>query len=145
MACDLCDWWISIRSLCFCVSRFVVCDHNYDWRQQKTQLWRQLLNFRVRMFVKSAVKKRNIQKIPQLIPFLSTAHRSSARNVKNGSVNAFTGLKFVRSTQGGSRLWPDNVSFKLIISQNRKWADKNSSKLFLWIKNCVKLLIDVLK
>ena len=51
----ICDWWISIRFLCFCVSRFVACDHNYDWRQQKTQLWRRLLNFRARMFVKSAV------------------------------------------------------------------------------------------
>ena len=49
------DWWISIHFVCFCVSRFVACDRNYDWRQRKTQLWRQLLNFRVRMFVKSAV------------------------------------------------------------------------------------------
>ena len=39
-----------------CVSRLIACDRNYDWRQRKTQLWRQLLNFRVRMFVKSAVK-----------------------------------------------------------------------------------------
>ena len=39
-----------------CVSRFAVCDRNYDWRQRKTQLWRRLLNFRVRMFVKSAVR-----------------------------------------------------------------------------------------
>ena len=91
------------------------------------------------------LKKRNIQKIPQLIPFLSTAHRSSVRNVKTGSVNAFTGLKFVRSMQGESKLWPDNVSFKLRISQNRKWADKNSSKQYLWIKNCVKPLIYGLK
>ena len=42
-------------SVCFRVSRFVACDRNYDWRQRKTQLWRRLLNFRVRMFVKSAV------------------------------------------------------------------------------------------
>ena len=42
--------------LCFCVSRFVACDRNYDWQQRKTQLWRRLLNFRVRMFVKRAVK-----------------------------------------------------------------------------------------
>ena len=28
----------------------------YDWRQPKTQLWRRLLNFTVRVFVKSAVK-----------------------------------------------------------------------------------------
>ena len=51
----ICDWWILIRFVCFCVSRFVACDRNYDWRQRKTQLWRRLLNFRVRVFVKSAV------------------------------------------------------------------------------------------
>ena len=51
----ICDWWISISFLCFCVSRSVACDHNYDWKQQKTQLWRRLLNFRVRVFLKSAV------------------------------------------------------------------------------------------
>ena len=43
-----------------CVSVFqgyyFACDCNYDWQQWKTQLWRQLLNLRVRMFVKSAVK-----------------------------------------------------------------------------------------
>ena len=22
----ICDWWISIRFVCFCVSRFVACD-----------------------------------------------------------------------------------------------------------------------
>ena len=52
----ICDWWISIRFVCFSVSRFVACDRNYDWRQRKTQLWKCLLNFRVRMFVKSTVK-----------------------------------------------------------------------------------------
>ena len=51
----VCDWWISIHFVCLCVSRFVSCDLNYDWRKRKTQLWRRLLNFRVRMFVKSAV------------------------------------------------------------------------------------------
>ena len=50
----ICDWWISIRFVCFCVSRFVACDRNYDWRQRKTQSWRRLLNFRVRVFMKSA-------------------------------------------------------------------------------------------
>ena len=53
----ICHWWISICFGCFCVSRFVACDRNYDWRQRKTQLWRRLLNFRVRMFVKSAEEK----------------------------------------------------------------------------------------
>ena len=38
-----------------------------------------------------------------------------------------------------------NVRFKLRISQNRKWTDKNSLKQFLQVKNCVKLLIYVLK
>ena len=52
----ICDWWISICFVCFCISRFIACDHNYDWRQRKTQLWRQLLNFRVFVFVKSAVR-----------------------------------------------------------------------------------------
>ena len=50
----ICDWWISIHFVCFSVSRFIACDCNYDWWQRKTQFWRQLLNFRVRMFVKSA-------------------------------------------------------------------------------------------
>ena len=26
----ICDWWIPIRFVCFCVSRFVAFDHNYD-------------------------------------------------------------------------------------------------------------------
>ena len=51
----ICDWRIWIPFVCFCVSRFVACDRNCDWRQRKTQLWRRLLNFTVRMFVKSAV------------------------------------------------------------------------------------------
>ena len=45
---------------------FVACDRNYDWRQRKTQFWGRLLNFRVRMFVKSAVKL-CLQKSPQII------------------------------------------------------------------------------
>ena len=55
---SICDLWlmISIRFVCFCVSRFVACDRNYDWRQRKTQLWKRLSNFRVRVFVTSAVK-----------------------------------------------------------------------------------------
>ena len=53
----ICDWSISIHFVCFCVSRFVACDRNCDWRQHgKTQLRRRLMNLRVRMFVKSAVK-----------------------------------------------------------------------------------------
>ena len=26
----ICEWWISIHFVCFYVSRFVACDHNYD-------------------------------------------------------------------------------------------------------------------
>ena len=49
-------WWFVIGGF-----RSVLCvsvsfkGRNYDWRQRKTQLWRRVLNFRVRMFVKSAV------------------------------------------------------------------------------------------
>ena len=25
-----CNWWISLRFVCFCVSRFVAADRNYD-------------------------------------------------------------------------------------------------------------------
>ena len=48
------EWIGGFRSV-FCVSRFLARDRNYDWRQRKTQLWRRHLNFRVRVFVKSAV------------------------------------------------------------------------------------------
>ena len=47
---------ILICFVSFCVSRFVACNCNYDWQQWKKQLWGWLLNFRVRMFVKSTVK-----------------------------------------------------------------------------------------
>ena len=64
----VCDWWLVnlISFGCFCVSMFVAWDRNYDWRQRKTQFWGRLLNFRVRMFVKSAVKL-CLQKSPQII------------------------------------------------------------------------------
>ena len=52
----ICHWWITIPFACFCVSRFVACDRDYDWRQRKTQFWRRFFNFRVRMFVKSEVR-----------------------------------------------------------------------------------------
>ena len=58
----ICDWKISIRFVCFCVSRFVTYDRNYDWRQPKTQLWRRRLNFRVRMFLKSTVRQEKTSK-----------------------------------------------------------------------------------
>ena len=51
----VCDWWISISFVCFCISGFVACDRIYDWRRGKTQLGRRLLNFRVLVFLKSAV------------------------------------------------------------------------------------------
>ena len=43
----VCDWLFSIRFVCFCGSRLIACDCNYDWWQQKTHLWRRLLNLRV--------------------------------------------------------------------------------------------------
>ena len=58
----ICDWRISIRFVCSCISRFVTCDRNYDWRQPKTQLWGRLLNFRVRMFLKSTVRQEKTSK-----------------------------------------------------------------------------------
>ena len=48
--------WILIRFVYFYISGFVACDRNYHWRQWKMQLWRWLLNFRVCVFLKSAVK-----------------------------------------------------------------------------------------
>ena len=76
----VCDWWIWIRFVCFCVSRFVACDRNYDRRQRKTQLWRRLLSFRVRMLVKSAVnqKAENLMKQPQF-PSLRDNARTYSR------------------------------------------------------------------
>ena len=47
-------WLVDFDPFCVFLC-FVACDHNYDWRQRKTQLWRRLLKYRVRMFVKSAV------------------------------------------------------------------------------------------
>ena len=49
------SWWISIRFVCFCVSRFVARDCNYDWQQWRMPLWRRLLNFTACVFLKSAV------------------------------------------------------------------------------------------
>ena len=46
--------------LCVCVSRLVACDRNYDRRQRKTHLCRRLLNFRVSVFSKIAVKTRSL-------------------------------------------------------------------------------------
>ena len=43
----VCDWLFSIRFVRFCGSRLIACDCNYDWRQQKTQLWRRIFNLRV--------------------------------------------------------------------------------------------------
>ena len=55
----ICDCWISIRFTCFFVSRFATCNRNYDWRERKTKLRRRLLNFRVRVFLKSVVNRTN--------------------------------------------------------------------------------------
>ena len=104
----ICDWWISIRFVCFCVSRFVDCDRHYDWRQRKTQLWRRLMNFRVRMFVKSAV--RILLNIPSShLPFITAPTVASKWLIRELSfwcdfqrifmwgVNFFNFLKFKSS------------------------------------------------
>ena len=81
MVCDL--WLVDFDPLwCFGVSRFVACDCNnyYDWCQRKTQLWKQVLNFRVRMFVKSAVSN-NIT---------TAAHLKHQKNKENHAINYFT-------------------------------------------------------
>ena len=36
----ICDWWISIRFVCFCVSRFVACDCNRQYSYSPTVLGR---------------------------------------------------------------------------------------------------------
>ena len=57
MVCDF-DRWILMCFVCFCVSRFIACDNKIMQIDggEKTQLWRWLLNFTVRMFLKSPVK-----------------------------------------------------------------------------------------
>ena len=51
-------WFKRSWFVIFCDSRFIACDRNnyYNWRQLKTQLWRQLFVSRVCVFVKSTVK-----------------------------------------------------------------------------------------
>ena len=70
MVCDL--WLVDFDPFCvfLCFKVRCLC-RNYDWRQRKTQLWRQPLNFRVRMFVKSAVKL--VEKLQVKLP-LKKAH-----------------------------------------------------------------------
>ena len=46
-----------------CAWRLVVCDHNYNWRQRKTQLGIQLFNFRVRVLLKCAMIRKLIIKL----------------------------------------------------------------------------------
>ena len=49
----ICDWWISIRFVCFCVSRFFACDRFLT--AAKNAVVKEALTFNVRMFVISAV------------------------------------------------------------------------------------------
>ena len=62
------------------------------------------------------------------------------RNCKMGYCfwNRYWG-RIVQLWESLSFTYTANVGFKLRISQNWRWADRNSSKQFLWIKNCVKL------
>ena len=69
MVCD--QWLLDFDPFCvFLCFRFVACDRNYDWWQRETQLWRRLLNFRVRFLVKSAVM-RNAYSVRQISLLLS--------------------------------------------------------------------------
>ena len=48
----VCDWLFSIRFVCFCGSRLIACDCNYDWRQQKKKT---VVKVALVSFMKSAV------------------------------------------------------------------------------------------
>ena len=56
MVCDL--WLVDFDLFCLFLCFKVHCLWSYyhDWGLRKMQLWRQLLNFRVHMFVKSSVR-----------------------------------------------------------------------------------------
>ena len=66
-------WQISIRLMCFCVSRFVACDRNYDRRQRKTQLWRRLLT-RSRVCAKRRKRKKNDDRVSRLYCYTTRFH-----------------------------------------------------------------------
>ena len=70
----ICDWWISIHFVCFCVSGFVACDH---YKKQKMQFfivsW--LLNFRVCVLLESAVTAMQLLSLRWITPVkLSAIH-----------------------------------------------------------------------
>ena len=71
----VCGWWLVDFD-----PSWVFCDCNNDWRQRKTQLWRQLLNLRVLMFVKSVVK---VICFKNLIPFADVMLGSQAMKYVN--------------------------------------------------------------
>ena len=53
----ICDRWILIRFVHFCVSRFVACDCNYDWWHRITHIVKAaFLTLEFPVFVKSTVK-----------------------------------------------------------------------------------------
>ena len=75
----ICDWWISIHFVCFCVSGFVACDH---YKKQKMQFfivsW--LLNFRVCVLLESAVTAMQLLSLRWITPVKLSAihtHRES--------------------------------------------------------------------
>ena len=49
----VCDWLFLIRFVCFCGSRLIACDCNYDWRQQKKK--KTVVKVALVSFMKSAV------------------------------------------------------------------------------------------
>ena len=84
----VCDWWL------------VACDRNYDWPQRKTQLWRRLMNLRVRMFVKGAVqkKKKRWNEWPYRLLLLLPSQESQAPG-------CFVRFSYVPSTPSQRKLW----------------------------------------
>ena len=77
------------------------------------------------------------------IPFYSGGSRNDCKFTwKSNCFSLFPCLlMYDRDKRVKSFTYPSNVIFKLRISQNRKLEDKNSSKHFLWMKNCAKVLI----
>ena len=81
----ICDWWISIHFMCFCVSGFVACDHNQNQlplQQRKMHFfivsW--LLNSRFCVLLESAVTAMLLLSLRWITPVKLSAihtHRES--------------------------------------------------------------------
>ena len=53
----ICDWWISICSVCFCLSKFIACDCNKMIDTSKKQKSKLAFKFRIYVLLKSTVMK----------------------------------------------------------------------------------------